>query len=37
MNELIFEAENISQEEKLDYSVNKLLCNTKVQVVHQGS
>jgi hypothetical protein len=32
-----FEAENISEEEKLDYSVKKLLHNTKVQVVHQGS
>lgn len=32
-----FEAEKISEEEKLSYSVKKLLHDTKVQVVHQGS
>jgi hypothetical protein len=32
-----FEAESISEEEKLRYFVKKLLPNTKVQMVHQGS
>jgi hypothetical protein len=32
-----FEAENISKEKKLNYSVKNLLHNTKVYVVHQSS